>query len=173
MYPRLNIFIASPLATTNGEWIKLPLETDVLEEKIKSIVGDSDYIIADIDTNLKLRGKISEYSNPYTVNEMFEELEITFYCHINKDISLLSMAISVSDDIDTAIQILKDGNYHYFEGVGNEEELGLAIVEQNFLDIPNELESYIDYESIGIDWSCNGTIIDTDIGCAMQVIYYR
>lgn len=168
--PYLKIFIANPLNASNGKWLDLP----EIEKELLEFLKNKDYVISDIDTNLPISDKLKNINNIFEINDLFEEIEDMYYfdkdSNIKKNFNLIATALSVKYKITDAIKLLKDGNYIYFENVSCEKELGKKIVEMELVNIPQELEDYIDYEKIGTDWKCKNTHIVKDTNSAITII---
>lgn len=169
--PELKIFISHPIFPTEGDWIDLPMDDYELRQLISKITKNNEYIIADVDTNLPIQNKIKEHSNIYSLNNLFTELENIFYFEIDNNLKLLITALNAVTDIEECIAMLLNKEYEFFPNVKNEEELGLQLVEKKIVEVPEELEKFIDYEKIGVFWTSNGTFIDEEQECAIQTLY--
>ena len=135
-----------------GAWVDLgEQDNEDLEEFLKSKVRDTDpeYFIQ--DTNTSVEG-IEEQTDFFFLNETLYDL--------GDDIDEeYFVAVAEVDGFQTALNEITSqypfDKYSFFEA-DNNENLGLAIVEEGlFGDIPSHLESYIDYEAIGRDWSAS------------------
>lgn len=133
-----------------GKWIQLPMEVEELKQAINSILTPVDEEFAIFDSECDFFN-ISEYDNVFRINERAETLEEMEEYEL-KELKAISEYIP---DFDEAVNILKSQNYSYISDVSNERELGEYVVENGLfgVNIPESLTNYIDYDSIGRDWT--------------------
>jgi len=101
----INVYVAN-LAQYNagwlvGEWLMLPMAEDALQEAISEILGDDEEIaIHDYESFVA----ISEYENPYKLNEMLHQLKP----YDDKLIESLYFHFSSLEDV---LKVLQSGEY--------------------------------------------------------------
>ena len=138
--------------TILSTWVTLPCYEDDFEEALKSIEVDGnryvDWTLSDTSTGLDCTG-IGEHPTLADLNEWA-------YCEENyHDIAC---AISEADGIHS-VDRHECNNRTLFRNVEDAKELGECIVDQGYFpyEIPDGLENYLDYESIGFDWESEGS----------------
>ena len=69
-------------------------------------------------------------------------------------------------DIYDSIDSHENGDFVYISEVGDYDDLGNAVVELGYfgVEIPSDLQNYIDYEAIGRDYVLSGEWVITDFG---------
>ena len=158
-----------------GEWLDLPCTDEELEEA-KERIGISDepdengnyyeeWFITDYETDI--HGLIvGEYDNLDELNELAETLdELDEY---EREIveAMISEGYSLEDAIDKKEDCMIYYNCEDMEDVAREyaEETGL-------LDsIPENLQSYFDFEAYGRDMSFEGHFVFTNKGNCVQIL---
>ena len=83
------------------------------------------------------------------------------------------MILDSANDFDDALEKLENGDYILIDGVSNESDLGEYMVDQGlfWIEIPAELEAYINYDYIGKEGVNAGFRIYEREEKAIQVIY--
>lgn len=156
-----------------GRWVDLPIDEDDLREIIKDVLNGEEAIksrdfiwyedeeIAIHDYELPF--EISEYSNIFELNELAEDLE-----EIEEDSDIVEVIadelLGNGYDKDTLIDVLLNREYYIVYNVVTDYELGLETYRQcqDLLPFPAEIidkyniESFIDFESIGIHMGHDG-----------------
>lgn len=167
----LNIYIANLGKYVEGylvgKWISLPCTEDELQELYVNIgvarFEDDEFIygkeingivyeeiaIHDYETDLGI--KIEEYDSISRLNELSET--------VNGNEVEFSAIYKATGNIDESLRILEGGDFILLNGVDNDKDLGYEWVTQGLLgiEIPTNLENYIDYEAIGRDLSYDFT----------------
>ncbi|MEG0368298.1 MAG: hypothetical protein RR585_15745 [Coprobacillus sp.] len=136
----------------NYEWTYFNIKTkEDLKDSIKDFLkvnGDHDFEIQLIDSDyVGLNdNNLEKFLN---LQEEFEEVD-------SQEILYLIKALGV----DEAAQTLKEELFYIIVHEDNKiEAFREYITEYNMLDIPDHLESYIDWESVLIDYECGGTTV--------------
>ncbi len=146
------------------EWLELHCTDEQIQDCMKRIGVDGvhyeEYFVTDYECDFL--DNISEYENIDTLNELAE----------------------VVDDNNAIKAILEHEGLHYWrddlEGlirhaeeavlipdIDTHEELGQYLVDAGYIDVPEHLLSYLDYEAIGRDWDYNSTGGITNFGYLM------
>lgn len=158
-----------------GEWLDLPCTDEELEEA-KERIGISDepdengnyyeeWFITDYETDIHGL-TVGEYDNLDELNELAETLdELDEY---EREIveAMISEGYSLEDAIDKKEDCMIYYNCQDMEDVAREyaEETGL-------LDsIPENLQSYFDFEAYGRDMSFEGHFVFTNKGNCVQIL---
>lgn len=149
-----------------GKWIELPMDEDQLKEEVQAVLGEGEeYFITDYESDYELR--LSEYEDVYILNERIAKfLEVAE----EYDDKVIIAAFKYLVEFNDVYNCLKDHNLNVFYNVYSATELGYAVVEEGLfeINIPEELKGYIDFESIGEEWECSGTVIYEDLGIAVR-----
>lgn len=158
-----------------GEWLDLPCTDEELEEA-KERIGISDepdengnyyeeWFITDYETDI--HGLIvGEYDNLDELNELAETLDDLDEYEREIVEAMISEGYSLEDAIDKKEDCMIYYNCEDMEDVAREyaEETGL-------LDsIPENLQSYFDFEAYGRDMSFEGHFIFTNKGNCVQIL---
>lgn len=161
----INIYLCN-LAKYNagdidGDWIDLPSSN--LHEQVKDILGDDEeWIILDTECDFL---DIYEYEDIYKLNDLALKLqELDQY-----DKTALKSILNIEEDIDEALKILENENYILYDNVTDDEDMGTYLLENDYYNVPEELESYIDIESLGRDYAIQNRVHYTPIGTAIQI----
>ena len=101
----------------------------------------------------------SEYESVEDLNAIAERVEaLTEY-----EQEVLSVIIKEhTSDVDEALRIVEDGNYHTWCGCDSMADVAETMVDEyGYLnDVPENLRYYIDYEKWGRDLAIEGTFLD-------------
>lgn len=158
-----------------GEWLDLPCTDEELEEA-KERIGISDepdengnyyeeWFITDYETDI--HGLIvGEYDNLDELNELAETLDDLDEYEREIVEAMISEGYSLEDAIDKKEDCMIYYNCEDMEDVAREyaEETGL-------LDsIPENLQSYFDFEAYGRDMSFEGHFVFTNKGNCVQIL---
>ena len=154
--------------TLQGEWVEFPTTSDHMQDVFDRIgIGHSDefgqpyeeFFITDYDdySGIHITKDFGEYQNLDELNYLANRLDdmsegqYQAFCaavesgNYGSDIQdIINIAESV-DDIRLISDIESDADY------------GRYIVETGYINVPDDLKPYIDYERIGRDWSYDGT----------------
>lgn len=160
----LKIFISNLKEYNNGkiigEWVNLPCEG--LEEVLDKISnnGKDELFISDYETDISGL-KVAEYKDILQLNEIAEEIDnfddeevIIFQAYLDQ----------YANDIEQALEEVRQGNYTIYENCDNMEDVAYqAVNESGLLDgVPEQVKMYFDYEAYGRDMDINRTFIQID-----------
>lgn len=139
------------------KWLELPATEDEIEEAKEAIGINEQYeewFITDYETDIEGL-KVGEYEDLEALNELAERYE-----NLDEYDQDIVQAIIEGEgyDLEEALDVLESGNYSFYPDVNDEEDLGYYVVDEGLfgVEIPDSLQAYIDYESIGRDWRING-----------------
>lgn len=143
-----------------GEWVNLPCEG--LEEVLDKISnnGKDELFISDYETDISGL-KVAEYKDILQLNEIAEEIDnfddeevIIFQAYLDQ----------YANDIEQALEEVRQGNYTIYENCDNMEDVAYqAVNESGLLDgVPEQVKMYFDYEAYGRDMDINRTFIQID-----------
>ena len=126
------------------EWLELPATDEEISEAMKKIGINEEYeefFITDYESEIPGL-KVHEYENIEKLNEMAEELESLEEYELEKIAAIIDYT-----DYELAAIIENVDDYQFYPGVSSDEELGYEYAEM--LNVPEELENYIDWETYG------------------------
>ena len=143
-----------------GEWVNLPCEG--LEEVLDKISnnGKDELFISDYETDISGL-KVAEYKDILQLNEIAEEIDnfddeevIIFQAYLDQ----------YANDIEQALEEVRQGNYTIYENCDNMEDVAYqAVNESGLLDgVPEQVKMYFDYEAYDRDMDINRTFIQVD-----------
>lgn len=146
-----------------GEWLDLPATDKEIETCMKNIrVAEGseyeEYAIHDYECNID-GVKISEYTPLDYANELAERLE-----SIDDEEAFAALLDYHGGDISNALTTYEKGDYRFYEGVSDHEDLGMYLYDNELLDAAYYVDeicpSHLDYEAIGrdFDYNCSGGI---------------
>lgn len=149
----LNIFITN-LSKYNegyliGEWANLPMEENELNELCKKILGnDEELFITDYENDYGLN--ISEFDSIPRLNKIAEELE-----PLNDEQKKVYAVLRENFiEHDEALRKVLNGEYWTIKA-NSLLELGFALEDLDFIDIPARIARYFDYEAYARDFLLN------------------
>ena len=125
----------------NGGWMDIDQAKEFLEahKDEEPFINDTENVPGDLD--------IDEYSNPW---EAIEELE---YIENSDDKDALIAIIESIGKFDEAKEVYESGDYTFFSGVEDDEELGRAYVDMvGGLEGVANVGNYIDEEAYKESW---------------------
>lgn len=130
-----------------GQWVDFPCDEDDFEEILEEIGIDEyheEWFVTDYDCELDgLASELGEYPGFDELNEVAEALEAW-------DDDGLAEAVVEIWGIDDLLETTPD-DYIYFKA-WNDEDIGYYFAEElGYLDIPDNLSYYFDYEAYGRD----------------------
>ena len=142
-----------------GDWISLPIEEDDFKDFLKTIGNPEEIAIHDFENNSGLEGvEIGEYMSLKELNELAERIE-----NINIDeIYIVNALYEALEDFEQALHYYESDNYVYY-GDMTLEEIAREHIEE-YYDIPDGLENYIDYELYARDMEIEGFYNRTTYG---------
>lgn len=151
-----------------GEWVDLPISEEELQKVLDRIGINEEYeeyFITDYETDLE-GIEIGEYSNLEDLNEMAETLESLD----NDEKEVVDAIMSEGYSLDEALE-KKDDCMVYCD-CSDMEDVAREYAEQTGLleSIPENLQSYFDFESYGRDMSYEGHFVFTNNGNCVQIL---
>lgn len=137
-----------------GEWVKLPVPKDKLNDILTRIGVDEhneEYFITDFETTLA-NLEISEYASLYELNELAELVEDL----TDGDYEKLSAVLEVESPTTIKAIIETIGQLDEFDllaEVTTDEQIGEYYAELSciFQGVPDHIQRYFDYEQFGRD----------------------
>ena len=151
-----------------GEWVDLPTSNEELE-RVFTRIGINEqyeeYFITDYETDLD-GIEIGEYSNLEKLNEMAETLEALDDNEKEVVNAIMSEGYSLEEALEKKDDCIVYCDCNDMEDVAREyaEETGLLS------SIPENLQSYFDYEAFGRDMSFEGHFVFTNDGNCVQIL---
>ena len=155
-----------------GEWVKLPVQKDKLEDVLRRIginhQGYEEYFISDYES-LFSNLHISEYASIAELNELAEKIDGLADCDYDKLGAVLECESSMS-----IAEILKliDGldSFDLLTDVEDDEALGeyYADIGCIFAGIPDHIQRYFDFESYGRDIRLESNLCFTSYGAVID-----
>lgn len=149
-----------------GEWVSLPITNEELEAVYERIGiseepdEDGNYyeetFITDYETDLT-GITVDEYDNLEELNELAETLEGLDDCEKEAVKAMLSEGF----DFDEALEKANDGDYMIYSDCEDMEDVAMQYAEETGLlnSIPENLQSYFDFEAYGRDMSYEGQFV--------------
>lgn len=159
----MNIYVAN-LGKYNegilkGEWLTLPVSEEELNQFLTEKVGINaeyeEWAIHDYECDYI---KISEYENIFKLNEIAEKVENLADYEKETFKALIECETS---DVEEALEILENGNFIVYNDIDTVYDLGYAVAEETGIlsQIPENLQSYFDFEKFGRDLTFEGYCI--------------
>lgn len=152
-----------------GQWVKLPVPEDKLNDILEQIgINDEyeEYFISDYETGFSgLRDVLGEYESLEMLNELAEMLEALS----NDDEDKLGAILEVESfrnatEIKGLIESLDE--FDLITDIDDDDDLGRYLIDDcGVLAVPEHLQNYIDYESYGRDVRLEQNITYTSYGC--------
>lgn len=143
-----------------GLWVDLPTDEGSIQEVIDMMTfgGMGDYYIGDYSVlDGYMRDAVSEYSDPYDVNAMAEELSGLSEWE-RKPIELMLSEWGITDDLEEAKELAQ--KVYVYE---SKQDAFWEMVTEGLVD-PSKLEFYIDEEyfaqEMGYDWYEGGELYE-------------
>lgn len=151
-----------------GEWVDLPISNEELEKVLDRIGINEEYeeyFITDYETDFD-GIEIGEYSNLEALNEMAETLEALDDDEKEVVNAIMSEGYGLEDALEK-----KDDCMIYCD-CSDMEDVAREYAEQTGLldGIPENLQSYFDFEAYGRDMSYEGTFVFTNNGNCVQIL---
>ena len=150
-----------------GEWVKLPVDDEELEE-VKKRIGINkfyeEWFITDYETDIDGL-EVNEYSNITKLNEIAEKLEdMEDYA-----IDIISACLSEGYSFDDAIERIDDC-YIWFNCSDMEDVAREYCETCGLLDaMPEDLQPYFDFAAFGRDMSFEGHFVFLDNGNCVEI----
>lgn len=157
-----------------GEWVELPCTDNELEEAKKriGISNESDtnenyyeeWFITDYETDIHGL-TVGEYDNLDELNELAEILDSLDEYDREVIEVMISEGYSLEDAIDKKDDCMVYIDCEDMEDVAREYAEGTGLLNS----IPENLQSYFDFEAFGRDMSFEGHFVFTDKGNCVQI----
>ena len=155
-----------------GQWVKLPVSKDKLKNVLDEIgINDEyeEYFITDSETSLSgMKYVIKEFSNIVALNELAELIEELS----EEDNDKLNAVLECDycSNIEDVKKIISElDNFELLPEIIDNEELGYYFAEEvGYLNIPEEVKSYFNYEKYGRDMRIESSGIFTSLGFLMD-----
>ena len=154
-----------------GEWVKLPVDKDKLQEVLTRIGINEQYeevFISDYETLLG-NLHISEYASIAELNELAEKIDGLADCDYEKLGAVLECESSMS--IAEILEIIDElDNFDLLECVDDYESLAEYYLENGYIfnDVSEQIKSYIDFQRLGRDIILDGNIYLTSYGAVID-----
>ena len=147
-----------------GEWVTFPIDEDEQEELFKRIKIDDEheeYFITDYDCEIELYDLYDEYVSIEKLNELAEELDNLEEYEEETVLALMSNGYTLEQALDKKDDVIVYWNCSDMTDVAEQyaEETGLLN------DIPDNLQSYFDFEAFGRDMGYEGEYIFYGSNC--------
>lgn len=137
-----------------------------MDNEVKKVLGNyEEYFISDHSTEYGMR--VHSFTDIYELNDLIIEFKEIVHFH---DTRVIKAAFRNFSELEDVVNCLKDNNYSMLDDVETTEDLGYAIVKQEFFhtEIPERLKGYIDYTVIGEEFESSGYTIYEDLRIAVH-----
>ena len=154
-----------------GEWVKLPIDKDKLQEVLDRIGINEryeEYFITDYETLLS-NLHISEYASINDLNELAERIEGLADHDYDKLAAVLECESSTS--IAEILELIDDlDSFDLLTEVENDEALGEYYAEVGciFHNVPDSIQRYFDFEAYGRDIRLESNLCFTSYGAVID-----
>lgn len=154
-----------------GEWVKLPVDKDKLQEVLDRIGINQqyeEYFISDYET-LFANLHISEYASINDLNELAERVDGLADYDYEKLAAVLECESSMS--IAEILEVIDDlDNFDLLADVEDDEALGEYYAEVGciFHNIPDSIQRYFDFEAYGRDVRLESNMCFTSYGVVID-----
>lgn len=138
------------------EWLELPADKSEIIDALKQIGIRREYeelFISDYETNCSFLeiGECTPISYLNNLARKLEELDEGELLILN------SIVESLGCEPYDALNIMKGGRFSFIEGFfEDEEDFGRALIDNDYIYIPNCLMGYIDFRAIARDFLAEG-----------------
>lgn len=153
-----------------GEWVKLPVSDEELQEVFKRIGIDGkeyeEYFITDYECDFY---EISEYESISTLNEIAEKLDDL---DEEQEQVVKVLMSECGYDLDDAIEKVESGDYRFYTDCNDMTDVAYVVVEEcDYLhSVPENIARYFDYEAFGRDLGIEGSFHFLDNGDCIEII---
>ena len=154
-----------------GEWVKLPIPKDKLQEVLDRIgINEQyeEYFISDYET-LFANLHISEYSSISELNQLAEKIDELADCDYDKLGAVLECESNMS--IAEILELIDDlDSFDLLTDVEDDEALGEYYAEVGciFHNVPDSIQRYFDFESYGRDIRLESNLCFTSDGAVID-----
>lgn len=148
----------------NFVWLDLPATDEEIENAIKqlnitTITEGDGFFVSDTSTDLNIEGDFLQACNMEQlneINEIMKQIDDLNEWELEELNAILEY--TGSNYFQEGWEIFENRNYCYYGNVSSLYDLGEQAVEEGYLDVPDNLVNYIDYEAVGrcIDCSSSG-----------------
>lgn len=147
----------------NFVWLDLPATDEEIENAIKqlnitTITEGDGFFVSDTSTDLDVDGDFLHASNIEQlkeINEIIKNIDDMNEYELEEFNAILQY--TGSKYFQEAVDIFEKGNYLYYGEVSNLYHLGELAVENGYIDVPDNLINYIDFEAVGRDIACSNS----------------
>lgn len=152
-----------------GEWVKLPVSDEELQEVFKRIGIDGkeyeEYFITDYECDFY---EISEYESISTLNEIAEKLDDL---DEEQEQVVKVLMSECGYNLDDAIEKAENGDYMFYTDCNDMTDVAYIVVEEfGYLDnVPENIARYFDYEAFGRDLGIEGSFHFLDNGDCIEI----
>lgn len=151
-----------------GEWVKLPVSDEELQEVFKRIGINEEYeeyFITDYECDFY---EIGEYENIDTLNEIAEKID-----NLDEEQEQV-VKVLMSEygyNLDGAIEKAESGDYRFYTDCDDMTDIAYVVVEEcGYLDnVPENVARYFDYEAYGRDLGIEGSFHFLDNGNCIEI----
>ena len=152
-----------------GEWVELPASEEELEKVFERIGINEEYeefFITDYESDFGYR--VGEYDNLEELNEVAEQFENLDETEKEVFKALIDEGYSSED----ALEKISDSDYMVFWNCSDMEDVAREYADETGLldSIPENLQSYFDFEAYGRDMSFEGHFVFTDNGNCIEIL---
>ncbi len=147
-----------------GEWFTLPIDFEEVAKQIGLNEMYEEYAIHDYEAPFH----IGEYESLSSLNHIAERLATLDETEAE---AITSVMNDLGIDIDEAIDMLENGQIHFYYDCKDMEDVAWEVVESGgMLDsMPDNLRCYFDYERFGRDLNIEGTWIQLNNNVYIEV----
>ena len=152
-----------------GEWVRLPISQEELQEVFERIGINEEYeeyFITDYECDFY---EVGEYENLDTLNEIAERIE-----ELDEEESKVVKALmsELGYTMDEVIDKVNNGDYRIYSNCYDMTDIAYQVVEEcDYLNkVPETVSRYFDYESFGRDLGIEGTFIFLEDGDCIELI---
>jgi len=150
-----------------GEWLKLPTDKETVKDLFARIGIDGvlyeEFFITDYETDLAGLQNLGEYESIDELNYLAALLD-EMPGYERETFEAAAVCGDSSGSVKELINLTQNLDcYDFYRGIKDNDDLGrFLIYELGYLDVPEHLQDYIDYESYGRDYSINegGEFVD-------------
>lgn len=148
-----------------GEWMELPYTEEEIEA-VKHRIGINEqyeeWFITDYNTNIQGL-KINEYDSIDDLNEFVETLEALD----ETEKEAVEAMLEEGFDFAEAIEKAQNGDYMIYFNCNDMEDVAREYAEETGIlnDVPENLQYYFDFESLGRDMSFEGQFVFINNDC--------
>lgn len=138
-----------------GSWFELPVTLNDVSKKLGLDDDFDEYIITDYEAPFDIN-ELESIEKLNLIAEQLDEVPDYILRHVKELIG------EYYGDINQLLDEWED--IIFAEGVIDDKSFGVYIVDEGLINVPKELEYYIDYESLGRDWRISGNVLYVDDG---------